>query len=343
MSSAERKSDVQGPSLLTSPCLTLPFGCSTAGTFQQWSHISDIDHFPKPLKCDRLQRLPPPRSLSTSRSFPPLSSTPETCDLGMDPVQKVQQLERNLAFVKENHAIVLESLHKEVEELKKKNRELLFQLVIGIPAEKTNQEKEKSSTPEVPPEVQQKIDRLEKEIKKLRSALKESLKTNTCLTNQLEFLKREHYLSSGSGGYPRSSPAVMSADNSLEGRQRAPTPSGPSPRIDEYSETLRQIQRATGRPRNGRPGNEGRNGEWSGYSENRRGYCNHHQGRLPRLPLRNHQNVTQQQYDIPYKERSSNNLPALKQPLFPLMERGDKPRKPRGPHRPRVSDNISNH
>ncbi|XP_023236580.1 uncharacterized protein LOC111635745 [Centruroides sculpturatus] len=239
MSSADRKADVQGPSLLTSPCLTLPFGCSTAGTFQQWSHVSDVDHYPKPLKCDRLQRLPPPRSLSTSRSFPPLSSTAsETRDLGMDPVQKVQQLERNLAFVKENHAIVLDSLHKEVEELKKKNRELLFQLVIGIPAEKANQEKEKPSTPEVPPEIQQKIDRLEKEIKKLRSALKESLKTNTCLTNQLEFLKR---------------------------------------------------------------------------------------------------------YDIPYKERSSNNLPALKQPLFPLMERGDKPRKPRGPHRPRVSDNISNH
>lgn len=363
MSGTEGKSEVQ----LTrpGPGTIFPFGSATAPPhphITQWCRFAVSERLPlQPFRQDRLIRLPLPPSVmaSSSKTAPPAPSVMPTIQdkslsVDIDPFQKIQQLEKNLAFVQESHAYVLHSLHEEVSDLKQKNRELIFQLVTGFPS-RPPQDVEKAKEKGIPPEAKEKIEKLEKEVRKLRSALKEALKVNNSLTNQLQMIKRERYASSsGSRCYSRTPPDSSGGDG-----HRTRTPNGPSPQMEDYSDTLRQIQRAAGH-RSGKSSDsrhsDRMNGDWSGnYVENIRGYHHHHhhqqqqhqhqQPRLPRLPLRNQQqNYSHHQYEIQYRQRNGSTLPALKQPLIPVVEhRSDKPRKSRGSQRAKVLDHVSNH
>ncbi|XP_022239097.1 uncharacterized protein LOC111085322 [Limulus polyphemus] len=262
----------------------------------QWSKANHFNRYPRPLLCDRLQRLPPPRSFIASAGLTDElnSALSYTHIIGdrkeMDLKQKIHQLEKNLAFVKEQHALVLHSLLQEVEELKEKNRELQFQLTMGTDKESKSTQKSCCN------ENRAKNEKLEKELKKLRSSLKDALKSNTALVTQVQLFKREQYLNASS--IPTVSYQPIQFETCSEGMTKAPTPSGPSPKMDEYKDTIRQIDQVSARPRVSRNYNNGYHGDRfskdkSGYVDNR-GRQNQHQ-RLPRLPLRNHSNMPHQQ------------------------------------------------
>ncbi|XP_035207909.1 la-related protein 6B-like, partial [Stegodyphus dumicola] len=241
--------------------------------------------------------------------------------------------------------------------------ELLFELVTGMPA-LPKECVEKNVEKDTSEEQKDKIEKLEKEIRRLRGALKDAMKTNSSLSNQLQQLKREQYSrSSRNKGFSRTP-----SDSTVDDMHRMHSPSGPSPQMEEYADTLRQIQRAathrSGKREERRNRNNEGNGEWNdGYIRNGNGYQQHHhrhhhhhhhqaqkspqqrqqQPRLPRLPLRNQQNYSHQQYEVQYRQRSSNTLPALKQPLVPVVDhRLDKPRKSRGPRPTKIADQVTN-
>ena len=130
--SREGKAEVQ----VTRPGHAFPFGSATAPPYphiNQWCRFSVPERLPlKPFRQDRLQRLPlPPSIMATSKVVSntgagamQTSVVPEKRTGDIDPFQKIQQLEKNLAFVQENHAIMLKDLHEEIADLKQKNRGL---------------------------------------------------------------------------------------------------------------------------------------------------------------------------------------------------------------------------
>ncbi|GFW33670.1 CCDC92 domain-containing protein [Trichonephila clavipes] len=371
MSHSEGKAEVQVPR----PGVAFPF-VSIAATpphphISQWCRFSIPERLPlKPFRQDRLTRLPlPPAVMATSKvsstagagNLTTPSVPTEKYDGDVDPFQKIQQLEKNLAFVRENHAFMLKGLHEEIAELKQKNRELLFEIITGmppVPKDVTDEPEDRDS----PEEKQDKIEKLEKEIRKLRGALKDAMKANSSLSNQLQELKRDQY---GKHSSRKKVYTQTPSDSAIDDEHLSHSPCGPSPQMDEYSDTLRQIQRATNH-RSGRRddrrhrNDEGRN-DWSDtYVRNNNGYQHHHhrhhhhrnqpqkspqqhqeQPRLPRLPLRNQQNYSHHQFELQFR-RSTNALPALK-PLLPVVDhRLDKPRKSRGPRPPKIADQVTN-
>lgn len=370
--SREGKSEVQ----VTHPGHAFPFGTATAPPYpriNQWCRFSVPERLPlKPFRQDRLTRLPlPPSIMATSKVTSNTGAGvlqaavfTEKRSGDIDPFQKIQLLEKNLAFVQKNHADMLKDLHEEIADLKQKNRELLFQVVTGLPA--LPKEDNPNNIKKVISEEQKvKIEKLEKEIKKLRGALKDATKTNSSLTFQLQQLRREQHYSkpaSRNKGYSKTPP-----DSAIDDGRQLHSPSGPSPQMEEYSETLRQIQRASNH-RSGRRDDRGYHGDdrRNDYPDrkvhNGNGYHHHHhhrqhhhpaqnspqqhqqqQPRLPRLPLRNQQNYQHQQYENQYRIRSSNTLPSLKQPIVPVVDhRLDKPRKSRGPRAPKLADQVTN-
>ncbi|GIY27925.1 CCDC92 domain-containing protein [Caerostris darwini] len=365
MSHSEGKAEIQ----VSHPGQAFPFASLAAPPhphINQWCRFSIPERLPlKPFRQDRLAPLPlPPAVMATSKvtsttgagNLSSSTSVTEQHNGDIDPFQKIQQLEKNLAFVRENHASMLKGLHDEIAELKQKNKELLFEIVTGVPLlpKDISEEHENRDSSE---EKQDKIEKLEKEVRKLRNALKDAMKANSSLSNQLQELKREQYSRHSSH---RKVDAETPSDSAIDDEQPGHSPCGPSPQMEEYSDTLRQIQRATTQ-RSGRRddrryrNDEGRN-DWSdNYTRNNNGYQHHRhhhhhrnqqqksaqhqeQPRLPRLPLRNQQNYSQPQYEIQYRQRSTNTLPALK-PLVPVVDhRFDKPRKPRGPRPPKIAD-----
>lgn len=128
--SREVKAEVQ----ITRPGHAFPFGSATAPPhphINQWCRFSVPERLPlQPFRQDRLTRLPLPPSVmatskvvtSTGAGVLQASALLEKRTGDIDPFQKVQQLEKNLAFVQESHAIMLKSLHEEIAELKQKNR-----------------------------------------------------------------------------------------------------------------------------------------------------------------------------------------------------------------------------
>ncbi|XP_015912108.1 uncharacterized protein [Parasteatoda tepidariorum] len=355
MSHSEGKAEVQ----VTHPGLAFPFATAAIPPhphINQWCRFSIPERLPlKPFRQDRFNRLPlPPSIMATSKVVSNSGAAPQQTVLnekrGVDPFLKIQQLEKSLAFVQENHAIMLKSLHEEIEDLKLKNRELLFELVTGVPAlPKEVSDKEKETSDEQHTEA---VEKLEKEIRKLRSALRDAAKVNSSLSNQVQDLKRDQYSKhvSRNKNYNKTPP-----DSAIDDGQQIHSPNGSSPQMEDYSDTLRQIQRASNHRNGKREDRRNRHDDckldWSdSYVRNGNGYRHHHnyhhhqpqksprqqhQPRLPRLPLRNQQNYSHQQYEIQYHQRSSNTLPALKQPLVPVVDhRLDKSRKSRGPRLP---------
>lgn len=310
------------------------------------------DPFGSPVmaQCNRVQRPPPPPHLiaQPKKSSQPQAVRTDCClSLSVDPNVRVKQLERSLVFVSESHSQILNSLHKEVEELKNKNRELQFQLVAGASTStESNSSTTKSSEglEDLTQDLQKKIDKLEKEIRRLRNSLRESLQINSELTAQLEALKinqiEEH--SPKKEDLPPRSHSALDLTNYV----RPQTPGSESPKIDEYVDSLQQIQQAASvRTKSSRPtmeirrsdrhynngGANSRNSDWGYQGERGRRYSDY-QPRLPRLAVRNQQNFKQ----------GSDTLPLLKKPLFPSLDQTERSRKPRG-QRARPLGNIPQH
>ncbi|KAG8181254.1 hypothetical protein JTE90_013025 [Oedothorax gibbosus] len=363
MSRSEVNSEVQ----VARPGQAFPFSSPTTPPhphISQWCRFTVPERLPlQPFRQDRLNRLPLPPSIMATSKVATMTGTGNFGTLphhqmdrrsgDIDPFQKIQQLEKSLIFVRENHAFMLKGLHEEISELKQKNRELLFELVTGIQAIP----KDLSENPErdLPEDQQEKVEKLEKEVRKLRGALKDAIKANSSLSNQLQDIRREQYNKYSSRGQVYSQTAN---EPTVEEERPTHSPCGPSPQMEEYSDTLRQIQRASmhGKRDDRRHHHGESKQDWSdNYSRN--GYHHHrhhhhrnqsqkspqqHQPRLPRLPLRNQQNYSHPQYEIQYRQRSTNSLPALK-PLVPVVEHGfDKPRKQRGPRPPKMADQVIN-
>ncbi|XP_013785733.1 uncharacterized protein LOC106469769 [Limulus polyphemus] len=308
---------------------------------QTWSGVNDFDRYPKPLRCDRLQRLPPTRSsarksCSTDELNFSLLSKFFTSDMGkeMDLNQKVHQLEKSLVFITEEHVSVLKKLHEELTELKNKNQELQFDITMGTG---TGYKRSGNREDTCCSENKVKTEKLEKEINKLRAALREALKSNTILITQVELLKREQYLNSGS--VPLVPYQPIQFESCPEGMSRAPTPSGPSPKIDEYRDTIYQIDQASTRSRVSSDHISAQKGDRPGHVDKRERHNQQNQiQRLPRLPLRNHVNMPPQQYELHCRRKGSADLPALKQEVIPIINRAEKSRKNKSNPRPRVSN-----
>lgn len=128
--SREGKAEVQ----VTRPGHAFPFGSATAPPhphINQWCRFSIPERLPlKPFRQDRFTRLPLPPSImatckvtaNTGAGVLHTSVITEKRTGDIDPFQKIQQLEKSLAFVQENHAIMLKGLHEEIFDLKQRNR-----------------------------------------------------------------------------------------------------------------------------------------------------------------------------------------------------------------------------
>lgn len=87
-------------------------------TLPQWSRINTLDRgrYPKPFVRDKVPIYP-----EMSRKEDGEES--KEVDLQeLDPKQRIQHLERNMMFLKQQHQEVLQSLHAEIEGLKKENK-----------------------------------------------------------------------------------------------------------------------------------------------------------------------------------------------------------------------------
>jgi len=122
----------------------------------------------------------------------------------INPHHRILRLEKNIAWLTEQHSIMLASLHTEIETLKNRNRELQFQLLMGgssgIPPAATQDELELSGgggsrslalishLSGVPP-LQAEI--LDNEIKELQATLHEAKSRNVYLSNLVEQQKKK--------------------------------------------------------------------------------------------------------------------------------------------------------
>ncbi|XP_025091079.1 uncharacterized protein LOC112562201 isoform X2 [Pomacea canaliculata] len=129
---------------------------------------------------------------------------------GMNTAQRVQYLERSLAFLRQQHADVLHALHDEVDSLKKENKDLQFKIVMSQrrSPEQGNGERDVTQTAEaelrefsassVQSKVQEgsntreeklselKVIFLEEEIKELKHALREARNRHAYIQQLLE-------------------------------------------------------------------------------------------------------------------------------------------------------------
>jgi len=122
--------------------------------------------------------------------------------MSSDPVMRVSQLEQNIRFLQDQHQILLSSLHKEIESLRQRNRDLQFQLIFGkssLPHTMSSSDSspDKATTPKPllsPNEVNHrslKVEMLEKEIQELKATVAEANNKNQNLVQQLEQQKKK--------------------------------------------------------------------------------------------------------------------------------------------------------
>lgn len=110
-------------------------------TLPQWSRINTLDRgrYPKPFVRDKIHLYP---EMSKKEEG---EENREVDLLEMDPKQRIQHLERNMMFLKQQHQEVLQSLHAEIEGLKKENKDLQFKIIMS---QKSQQQQQQLQTAE---------------------------------------------------------------------------------------------------------------------------------------------------------------------------------------------------
>jgi len=105
----------------------------------QWSRVNTLDRarYPKPFLKDRLQPLPSTMDPSVADSMvhgnadmDDQTISMSSADSGVDQSQRLQHLERNLRFLQQEHKTVLQSLHGEIDVLKRQNQDLQFRVIM---------------------------------------------------------------------------------------------------------------------------------------------------------------------------------------------------------------------
>ncbi|KAJ1530429.1 hypothetical protein ONE63_005336 [Megalurothrips usitatus] len=118
-----------------------------------------------------------------------------------DPIVRAAQLEQNIKFLKEQHHLMLTSLHHEVEALRQRNRDLQFQLVFSKGSlalvKSTPSSPEDDSKPQMASSPKQvnvtslQVEILERDVAELRSSLNEVRVRNSSLENIIEEQKQQ--------------------------------------------------------------------------------------------------------------------------------------------------------
>nr|XP_022340141.1 coiled-coil domain-containing protein 74A-like isoform X1 [Crassostrea virginica]XP_022340142.1 coiled-coil domain-containing protein 74A-like isoform X1 [Crassostrea virginica] len=105
-------------------------------TLPQWSRINTLDRgrYPKPFVRDKIHLYP---EMSKREEG---DENREVDLLEMDPKQRIQHLERNMMFLKQQHQEVLQSLHAEIEALKKENKDLQFKIIMSQKSQQQQQQ-----------------------------------------------------------------------------------------------------------------------------------------------------------------------------------------------------------
>ncbi|KAG7476373.1 hypothetical protein MATL_G00082180 [Megalops atlanticus] len=90
-----------------------------------WSRVGSLDkaYYPRPIPRDRLQPLPNPRC-EDSRGASYAQGDMDT---------RVASLERDIQFLQLQHKDTLEKLHRELDELKRENKELHYKMIMDPP------------------------------------------------------------------------------------------------------------------------------------------------------------------------------------------------------------------
>ncbi|KAK3912317.1 Coiled-coil domain-containing protein 74B [Frankliniella fusca] len=143
-------------------------------------------------------------SVSARAAVAPASSSnsPESIiSIRYDPSLHITQLEQNIKFLKEQHHLMLTSLHQEVETLRQRNRDLQFQLVFSkgslalVKSTPSSPEDDcKPQTALSPKQVNLsslQVEILERDIAELRSLLTEAKARNSSLENVIDEQKKQ--------------------------------------------------------------------------------------------------------------------------------------------------------
>lgn len=128
------------------------------------------------------------------------SSDSSIISFNYDPSLRVTQLEQNIKFLKDQHHLMLTSLHHEVETLRQRNRDLQFQLVFSRGSlalvKSTPSSPEDDSKPQVVHSSKQvnvntlQVEMLERDLAELRSSLSELKARNSSLENIIDEQKK---------------------------------------------------------------------------------------------------------------------------------------------------------
>ncbi|XP_053376286.1 coiled-coil domain-containing protein 74A-like isoform X2 [Mercenaria mercenaria] len=105
------------------------------GTLPQWSRVNTLNRggYPKPFTKDKLLPVPDKVGDEDDRSI----------DLSeLNPAQRIHHLERSIMFLKQQHAEVLKSLHDEIDNLKKENKDLQFKIVMSQKQQQQQQQQQ---------------------------------------------------------------------------------------------------------------------------------------------------------------------------------------------------------
>ncbi|KAK6637217.1 hypothetical protein RUM44_007631 [Polyplax serrata] len=116
-----------------------------------------------------------------------------------DPIIRANQLEQNIRFLQEQHQVMLSGLHREIEMLRQKNRDLQFQIVFtnGInhiqnsPSSDEDHQKPFAFSPEQVNVTPLQVEILERNIADLRMNLSEARTRNVYLQNIIDEQKKK--------------------------------------------------------------------------------------------------------------------------------------------------------
>jgi hypothetical protein len=236
----------------------------------QWQRVQTLDksRYPRPFLKDQIPVLPPTNSSGpSSYVLQGESDSPDAAAAaaaaaadGMDPLQRLHHMERSMEFLKRQHHEVLFSLHQEIDDLKRENKELHFK-VIMIMARGSSPKKESSSS-SIKSEGDlivgnsqlqtQKIDQLkmlymDDKVKELTAAVQEARSRNAYLQRLLKeaLEKRPPSQEAGQQTSPadqkRPSPPVPVSMNPLQ--VQGPTDTQPrAPTLEECEVIIRHLQ-----------------------------------------------------------------------------------------------------
>lgn len=261
----------------------------------------------------------------------------------LNPAQRIQHLEKSIMFLKQQHGEVLKSLHDEIDNLKKENKDLQFKIVmsqkqqqqqhhsggtVGNASASSRRSRGKLEKEDKLDEL--KIIFLEEEIKELKHALREARNRNAYLSQVVDqnedFKKKQqhtidtlkHQLSQGN--------AANLAEQITSGASLFNLPGGRQPTLAECEAIIRRLQQI----------NEHQQHELDNLKSDLRDVLYSHKWTpdayllakayvaedetkevlemkdksLPKLPMKNQ---SRKLPEIAYIQRDTVNLPALKQ------------------------------